>query len=337
MARASNTPAPTHTYEPMYGWALQASGRPVPISLANRGANNYICPICNGPMVAKKGDINQHHFSHESITKCTPAEVADAIGKKWLVLALGTAMILGQTVPIRWVVDGQKNEANLLKGVTSIVENLPTRYGVAEIALLTDTDIRAVLVLSLEDAMSNEALAQFAASGITIIILPSARFRSGDVDIATLFDQAEVHGGWWLHGKPDDLPELELDPEKIRKALGEAVVYPPYRFWSPLADMGMQMNVLKINIHLLWLPENMWMLAVGGTHHRLSDKLEIITQEWPQQDRSTIALYYIKLRKDRAVAIRRFLPDEHVHASLNASFRMLRATAEQIAYHLATS
>lgn len=322
--------------QPMYGWALAPNGRPVPIAMAERGAHGYVCPICDGPMIAKKGNINQHHYAHENISNCTPEDVAHAIAGKWLVLSLGTLMVLGEPAYVSWTVNSDTFSANILLDVTSIVENMQTDLGRADITLLRrDGSIRCIIVLDIDRTMDSNTLARFTGYGIPVVILPADAFRSGNINLGSLLDMAEVQGGWWLLGQPDDLPDLELNPDVIRQALGEAVTYPPYRFWGPLTKMGMRENILRVNNYLLWLPENMWQLAVGGAHHKLSDDLDIVIQEWSQPDGGAIALYYVDLKGNKAVAVRRFLPGEHVHASLSAGFWTRRTKAEEIAYHLA--
>jgi hypothetical protein len=138
----------------MYGWALSRSGRPIPILLAERGANDYICP--------KKGNIKQHHFAHEiQNDECTPEAVAEAIAGKWLVLALGTLMVWGEPCYVQWHMNGHDHQVNILDDVFAIVENMPTDYGTAEIALLQDIDlIRCIIMLNLEPIDKN-ALAKF--------------------------------------------------------------------------------------------------------------------------------------------------------------------------------
>lgn len=340
MARRKNKRSPytVPSNNPMYGWALNSSGRPIPIYLAERGTRDYICPICLDTMIAKKGSIKQHHFSHESQhDECSPDAVAEAIAGKWLVLSLGTLMVLGDPCFVHWKMKGDEHHANILENVWAIATDYPTEFGVAEIALLQpDGQIRCVIMLNLS-VFDKQLLAKFTANGIPTIVLPTDIFRSGQVDLNSLFNLAEVYGGWWLQGQPDDVPNLILDPETIRQVLVETVYHPPFKFWSPLTTMGVRENVLHVHNYLVWLPDNIWDAAVGGTHNRLSSELDVVMQEWRLEDESTVVLYYVKLQDDRAVAIRRFMPGEYVHAAIDAKFRMLRATAEQVAYLLATS
>lgn len=45
-------------------------GNRIHISEAESGDNGYICPFCYGKMIAKKGNIKEHHFAHENTRKC---------------------------------------------------------------------------------------------------------------------------------------------------------------------------------------------------------------------------------------------------------------------------
>jgi hypothetical protein len=63
-------------HEPQYEWAMTSGQHPVHITYAVRG-ETYVCPVCNGRMIAKLGDIKQHHFAHETIQICSPERVPD--------------------------------------------------------------------------------------------------------------------------------------------------------------------------------------------------------------------------------------------------------------------
>lgn len=335
-------PPPHHPHsslqQPMYGWALDSHKRPVPISLAGRGAQGYFCPICSGPMVAKKGDIKQHHFAHEveSLPECTPENVAKKIAGTWLVLELGERMALKKTVSLEWQLYGETHRVNLLKGVTAIQENVEIEKVEADIALMqgeTWDHPYVVFMLNLDPKRDPLTYTQFTAQSIPVISMPSEQFRSGQVTLTDVLEAAEVYGGWWLLEESERLPErLENDPSAIRQILGRAVIQPPYRFWGPLVSLYGQRHVLRVGASLVWLPPELWQIAVGGTRNRMSEDLIIITQEWPQKDGSTIALYYVNLRNtDYAVAIRRFRTGENIQANLPAQYRMRRTTAEDVA------
>lgn len=322
-------------HQPMYGWALDDRGRPIPIGAAQRGAQGYTCPICNGPMIARKGDVKIHHFAHENLQQCSPERVATIIAGKWLVLELGKRMVKHQPVYIHWELSNDAYTVDIMRGIVAIVEGHETEYGRADIALTNNKDTTQS-VINISAPADELALARFASNGITVILLPINQFRSGQSDLDNLLLNAKVQGGWWLLDENQDVSDLMTDPQEIRQILGSVVAYPPYRYWGRLEAVGTLKHVLRVGDHLLWLPYEVWQVAVGGARNRLSN-LVVTIQEWPQNDGSVIVLFYVILReKDRAVAIRRFQRGEQVHATLTAAYRMRNTTAEDVARLLAT-
>ena len=59
--------------EPKLTYAiLQSSNRLVHIDKVESGQNcNCICPECYKPLIAKKGDVRQHHFAHNESSNCS--------------------------------------------------------------------------------------------------------------------------------------------------------------------------------------------------------------------------------------------------------------------------
>ncbi len=330
MARRNRQASSSH--EPMYGWALDSYGRPIPIGAAKRGAHGYRCPICNGPMVARKGDLKQHHFAHEALYSCTPERVAAVIAGKWLILELGKHMALQKPCMVEWQLTEETYSANLLKDIAAIVENLETEHGIADVAL-KDADGEIKSVLEIDNADNTLVMARFASNGIAAISLPVHLFRSGQMGLAQLLKASEVRGGWALLG--DKLKNFVTDPVGLRELLNKAVSQPPYQFWGKLETISSRSNVLRIGENLLWLPKEIWQVAVGGSRNRLSE-LDISIQEWPQADGSVVVLFYVELRNNRAIAIRRFQRGQQVHATLTAAYRIRKTTAEDVARLLAT-
>lgn len=327
----------SHNHEPMYGWSLDPRGRPIPIAVAERGAHGYRCPICDGPMIARKGDVNQHHFAHEIITQCTPDKVAAAIAGQWLVLQLGERMVLGKNSPIYWQISKDRYSADLLKDVTAIIENLNTEHGLADIALITaQNDIRCII--SLNPVPDELALERFIANGIAVIVPPIERFRSGQLTLESLLEQSRVLGGWWLVGSKSKVGKLLTDPQTLRGLLTSTVNYPPYQFWRKLETVDEQKDVLQLGEHRLWLPPEIWQTAIGGSRNRLSGDLIVTIQEWTQSDGTTVVLFYVSLREeDRAVAVRRYARGQSPQIRLqDTSYKMRKTTATDIARLLAT-
>ncbi|NDJ84688.1 MAG: hypothetical protein GYB66_02275 [Chloroflexi bacterium] len=323
--------------EPMYGWALDQRGRPLPIAAAKRGAHGYRCPVCGGAMVARKGEVKQYHFAHEELTHCTPERVAAAIAGKWLVLELGRRMVLGQPCPIQWTIGERTYSADLMKDITAIVENLEAEPGKADIALV-DADQQLRAVINISEPADELALARFAAAGITTITLPAEHFRSGQMDLTSLLAISTIRAGWGLLEDDAKPGNLITDPKRFRELLTGTVQHPPFRFWSRLQNIGSHKDVLPLGEDYLWLPPEIWRDAFGGSINRLSHDLVITITELPQSDGGIVALFYISLRGDeRAVAIRRFGPGEQVSAKLNAAYQIRRTTVEDVARLLATT
>lgn len=321
--------------EPMYGWALDARGRPIPIGAAKRGAHGYYCPICNSPMIAKKGDVKQHHFAHEELIHCSPDAVAMAIGGRWLVLAMGEAMVLQHPIMVNWHIADQPYQTNILEDVVAIVENMPTDHGKADIALKTRSgDIKAVITL--REPPDQLQVGRFAAAGIPVLLPDVQKFRSGQVSVETLLGTAAVRGGWQLVG-PATAGAVITDPEEIRTLLRQSVDKAPHHFWGALQEVPPHHHVLKIGDKQLWLPPEVWRTTIGGSLNHLSE-LDVIIKDWPaEDDGSVIWLFYVMLRNTSAVAVRRFSSPTEAHASLTFAYQLRRTTAEQVAHLLATS
>src|SRR5215813_14562288 len=84
-----------------YRWALDQTGRPLPISQAQRG-QQYVCPLCRSKMIPRLGDQLQHHFAHEDNTGCTPDAVTRAAVRRWITIQLREAVAQGRVVKVEW-------------------------------------------------------------------------------------------------------------------------------------------------------------------------------------------------------------------------------------------
>ena len=64
----------------VFSWAQDASGRMVHVDSVPRGIQcGCICPYCKEPLVAKHGDIKEHHFVHHSQTRKATLEICYAL------------------------------------------------------------------------------------------------------------------------------------------------------------------------------------------------------------------------------------------------------------------
>lgn len=59
-------------------YALDKDNNPVSIKDVKRGRTDLRCPCCGRELIAKKGQIKKHHFSHVH-------EICNALGRKALV------------------------------------------------------------------------------------------------------------------------------------------------------------------------------------------------------------------------------------------------------------
>jgi hypothetical protein len=89
------------------------------------------------------------------------------------------------------------------------------------------------------------------------------------------------------------------------------------RSWA--AKVNDLTHVFTLGDQKLWLPPILWQRAIGGLLHTINPALQVITQEWPQEDGSVIALYYVTVRDTHAIAVRRFPPGKPVYARLDST------------------
>lgn len=61
-------------------YAKDANGKLIDISMACRG-QLVRCPVCNGKLVVRKGDIRDHHFAHKGGSNCSPESVLHMVAK----------------------------------------------------------------------------------------------------------------------------------------------------------------------------------------------------------------------------------------------------------------
>jgi len=318
--------------QPMYGWALGQDGKPVPIAKAKRG-ERYTCPICHGDVVAKLGDIKQHHFAHINLLQCTPDNVARAVAGLWIADELAARLAQAQPVYVSWKINIQDhiNRVDILKEVATIAqkrEDIPS-----DIALLdANGKPKTFILLGIDTPAPPSKIAEWTGAGITVITLNPAGVRSGVVDLETLLAQSTVFGGWWIANMP---PELVMQPAEIREILKDSVVRPPHRFFAELQDSGSMTHILEVGTKKLWLPPELWHDVVGGTHNKLGTEVDVVIQEWAEPDSGHIALFYITAHQTNAIGIRRYPPGETVVVKLDTSaFRLERTTALDLAMQM---
>jgi hypothetical protein len=327
--RRRHSPPVPPLYQPLYQWALDADGQPIHILEAGRSAV-YFCPVCGGKMVAKLGDIKQHHFAHEILQYCEPEAVIQAAASRWIANHVQACLHDGRGILVTWAcpVCHQPHTLNLLKDITQVQQKVAYHDLEPDVALVDA--LGAVRMALLLNKPSPDTLAAYVREKIMVIVIDALHGHFSDM--AALLAGAQVIGGICLTQRAAAQQGVIADPAALRAALADSVARPPYQVNGPLESYENLTHVFTLGDKKLWLPPILWQRAVGGLLHTINPALHIISQEWPQPDGSTIALYYVTARATYAIAVRRFLPGQPVYARLDsAAFRSDRLSAAAIA------
>ena len=97
-------------------------GELVHISEVERGeACGCSCPVCDEPLVARKGNVKQHHFAHRPGSECSAETVLHKLGKLFLCERISASIISGDPIRIHWSCQScpDKHQGNLLKKAVS--------------------------------------------------------------------------------------------------------------------------------------------------------------------------------------------------------------------------
>lgn len=317
--------------QPLYEWALDMEGKAIHISQAARGTA-YRCPLCRGRMIARMGDVVRYHFAHEVLAACPPEQVARLAAQRWLVQHIAESLARRQAIIGTWHCPLCQHEhtANLLADIAAVRQDVPLGEYAADVALL-DANGTARTVIALHHPAPEE-IAQLTHQGITTIVIDPTALPDRMTDLATLLKGAAIHGGRCTVQLESGGGALVTDIPTLRRLLVEAVSQPPFYIYGSLDYDGDLSHIFELDEHKLWLPPLLWRRAVGGLLHSISPTIQIVSQEWEQDDGSTIALYYVTVKGTHAIAARRFAPGEPVYARLdNSIFRTARITASHVA------
>lgn len=319
------------TRSPRYEWAFDRQGRPISIEQAERG-QDYTCPLCGGKMIPRLGEIKQYHYAHEEETDCPPETVAKIAAARWIGQRLERCLTRQQIVWITWPcrLCDLPHTIDLLDDVTAIAEQHTWQSWTFDLALLDQAgEPRAVIALQPPDP---DALRATAAAGVTALSVPPEHLRGHPFTLPHLLKGATIHGGICLTQRAIARQGIITGVSALRDALAAAALRDPYFAYGALESQGNITHILTLREQRLWLPLGQWQRAVGGVLHVISPAVQVITQEWPQPDGATVALYYVTVKDASAVAVRRFAPAEPVHAHLaSVSLRSPEAAALQIA------
>lgn len=312
--RRSSVPlTPPPSAPPQYAWALDLQGLPVHISHADRG-EMYTCPVCHGKMIAKRGEIKQHHFAHDQLQFCTPEAVARVAARRWLVMELQRMVHARQSVMLTWPCPlcKQTHTANLLHDIDLVIENHVHEDAVSDVALLDDD--RALKVALLLSRPPQEMLLAYARQGVMVLVIDAVGRSMELSGLESFMAGAQIYGGLCTTQRDAAAEGVITDMDQLRSVLTNAVAHPPYYVYGALEDAHGLTHVFTLGDKKLWLPPILWQRAIGGLHHAINPALQIITQEWEQPDGATIALYYVTANDTSAIAVRRFPPGQEVYA-----------------------
>ncbi len=335
MARRQHSAPEADLRLPRYDWAFDKQGLPVAVERAERG-QTYFCPLCGGRMIPHQGEIKQYHYAHELETNCPPDSVARAAAARWIALRLQDYLAHRQAVRITWPcrLCSQPHSSDLLGGVADIREGHTWQGWSADLTLLDAAhQPRAVIALGPTEP---GALRAYAASAITALSVTPERLREQPFSLPQLLTGATIYGGVCSTQQRLAQQGIAADVPTLRALLAAAALHEPYYAYGAVEDQGSVPYILTIGERALWLPPALWQRAVGGLLHTISPALQVVTQEWPQNDGSTVALYYVTVKgpshEANAVAVRRFAPGEPVQANLaSIPLRVPEVAAIQIA------
>jgi len=287
-------------------------------------------------MIARLGDQLQHHFSHEVLTDCTPDAVALAALRRWIVLQLNQALIAQSPIDVTWQCPfcDQKHTANLIANVSRVAEAQSIDGHSVDAALL-NAEGKLLAAIFVRDESQNvptaETLAHFRDQAIFVMTIPVTA-TAFDAYFSSLIPQGHVHGGpcpVWIEAR-----SIIRDPETIKKVLCESVSTAVPSFLGPVETIKGLSGLLKVGDRLLWLPRARWHEIIGGMHNPLSENVEVLIQEWPQSDGSTLYLLYVTVRNESAVGIRRYAPGIHPIHRIDERFRRRQTTALDIVRYM---
>ncbi|MBI5957462.1 MAG: hypothetical protein HY866_01915 [Chloroflexi bacterium] len=331
MAHRASNHTSTDTNYPQYEWSLDTAGHPVHITQA-QPHDVFVCPVCKGRMIAKLGEIKQHHFAHESLKICTPESVTAAAAGLWLADQLRDCLNTRRSVTLSWncPLCQQPHTTDLMHGVTNIKCQIEDQENFFDVVLLGSNG--KIVTVMLFRKPSDKLVAWSVEHSAALIVVDIGRRHTAHFDLAEILKGASFYGGPCETQRTAAEQGVITDLDTLRDTLVRMVSYPPYRICGTLDNLGTLSNVLTLADQKLWMPPILWRRAIGGLHHTISPTLQITSQEWKQPDGGTIALYYVIAGLTAAVAVRRFPPGEMPYARLDtAAFRSDRVTAATVA------
>lgn len=319
---------------PQFTWALTEQGEAVHISRA-RPEVAYYCPTCHAAMIPRLGNRKRHHFAHDAAHTCDPKAVTAAAAKYWLARQLPPLAEANPALTATWTCPlcRDTHTTPLLPPTAAIILD-STTAGQAVDLVLQGADHRTHTAISLSPP-GPSTLAAFIQAAVAYIYLPAERFHQPPDDVRAALHDGVLFGGQCSNQQAADQQGLITDRDTIRARL-HRLARTSGAFSSPLTASGELTHILDLDADRLWLTPAIWAQVVGGVQHRVAPGLQIRSQEWPEPDGATIALFYVTAGEQTAVAIRRFAPGQMVTARIDSALPTGRhTTAARIAHNLA--
>ena len=314
-----------------YRWALDASGRPIPIQQAERGGT-YVCPLCHSQMIPRLGNQNQHHYGHETLTSCTPETVNRAVLRRWLAIHLSHAISIHRHAELKWVCPycEHTHQADLLAGITRCVEGAQLGHHYADIALYdAENQLKGVIVIQATLTPEQE---QLFVQGERFVLLLSHTATPDQDDLLAMLRQATVLNG--ICPVIHRLPNLLRDADAIRTALKAAVEHYPGYVYGAVESVNGVGHVVRMGDTSIFITRERWKQIVGGDRNQVAPDVEVFIQMWQHSDGGTIYLYFVTARDTQAIGLRRYSPGAIPTLQLDASMNQRTTTAYDIARRL---
>lgn len=310
-----------------YRWALDSNNRPVPITAAERGGE-YSCPLCRNPMIARLGTHLQHHFSHQSANLCDSEAVSIAALRQWLAMNLQDALNRARKLQVRWRCKrcGQIHTRSLLESVSTVLADVLNAPEAPDVTLFDDSGRpRAHFFIMGKADGTPHAMHELARDNLFGFTVPSDLLPDQS-DVKAIFPKLTLHTApcpYW-----EGTTALH-EPNAVRDAICTTLNAVGKTFASPVGKMNSLNDLAQIGTNLVWATADFWRETIGGTRNRIAG-MEILLQQWKQDDGGLMQLYYVTIRNDRAIGGRRYPAGVIPNIEFDDRLRRRRTTALEV-------
>ncbi|GBE29002.1 MAG TPA: hypothetical protein ENH10_02645 [Bacteroidetes bacterium] len=110
---------------------------------------DIVCPVCKGPLIARKGDKRSHHFAHAtSSQQCSAESILHLTGKRLLLERISNAITNEEPLRMNWICGecGNTNEGDLGKKASSVESERMLVGCRPDICILDSSGVPVILV-----------------------------------------------------------------------------------------------------------------------------------------------------------------------------------------------